>query len=444
MKKLIGNGSLITRDPQNPWIQDGCVCIEGPTIIDVGERRALLDKYPDAQWVDARGGVIMPGLINTHHHIYSAFARGLSIKNHHPENFGDILEGMWWRLDRLLTLEDCRFSAYATYLSCLRNGVTTVFDHHASYGATEGSLFEIGAAAREIGIRTCLCYEVSDRNGQEAMRQAVQENEAFIKAAAADPSGMQKGMMGLHASFTLSDATLDYCAARKPVETGYHIHVAEGLEDVYDSLRKYNKRIVNRLFDRGILGPRTLAIHCIHIDPQEIQILKDTDTMVVHNPESNMGNAVGCEPMPALMAKGVLLGLGTDGYTSDMLESYKVANLIHKHHLGDPNAAWGEVPRMLFENNAAIANRYFDKPLGMLKPGYGADVIICDYDPLTPMDGGNCNSHILFGMSGLCVTTVIIDGKISMQDRRIEGLDEAEIMAKCREQARALWGRING
>ncbi len=444
MKRLVSNGTLITRDLKNPLIHDGCVCMEDQQIIEVGTRKALQAKYPDADWIDAKGGLIMPGFINTHHHIYSAFARGLAIKNHHPKNFSDILEGMWWRLDRLLTLADCRYSAYATYLSCIRNGVTTVFDHHASYGAIEGSLFEIGQVARKLGIRTCLCYEVSDRDGQDKMRQAVKENEAFIKAAAADPSGMQRGMMGLHASFTLSDATLEYCAAHKPEGAGYHVHVAEGLEDVYDSLKKYNKRIVNRLFDRNILGPKTLAIHCIHIDQQEMDLLKHTETMVVHNPESNMGNAVGCEPMPAIMAKGILLGLGTDGYTSDMLESYKVANLIHKHHLGDPNAAWAEVPKMLFENNAEIASRYFEKPVGKLKAGYCADVIVCAYDPLTPMDAGNVNAHILFGISGLSVTDTIIDGKLCMQDRQIIGVDEAKIMVQSRAQSEALWQRING
>lgn len=441
---LLGNGRVITRDLQNPYLEQGCVCFDEQQIIEVGDERTLRDKYPQAGWLDAKGGVIMPGLINTHHHIYSTFARGMAINNYNPQNFTDILEGMWWRLDRQLTLEDCRYSAYATYINCLRNGVTTVFDHHASFGAIEGSLFELASVAKELGVRTCLCYEVSDRDGQDKMRQAVLENEAFIKASSQDSSNMQRGMMGLHASFTLSDATLDYCAAHKPSEVGYHVHVAEDFADVEDSLQKYQKRVVLRLYDQGILGSKTLAIHCVHIDESEMELLKQTDTMVVHNPESNMGNAVGCEPMLEIFDKGILLGLGTDGYTNDMLESYKVANILHKHQKGDPNVAWAEVPAMLFENNPQIAQRYFPQPVGSLKAGYCADIIVCDYDPLTPMDGNNCNAHILFGMNGNSVTTTIVNGQVRMQDRCLVNIDEPAILARSREQAAKLARRING
>jgi putative selenium metabolism protein SsnA len=394
------------------------------------------------KFVDARGGVIMPGLINAHHHIYSAFARGMSVEGYAPRSFPEILEGLWWKLDSLLNLEDCYYSAMATYLDCIKNGVTTVFDHHASYGATPGSLDEISRAAHELGVRTCLCYEVSDRNGKEKMLQAVEENEAFLKASRDDP--MQKGMMGLHAAFTLSDETLSLCRERMTEGAGVHIHVAEGIEDVYDSLRKHGKKIVNRLFDFGLLGEKSIAVHCVHIAASEMEILRETGTMVVHNPESNMGNAVGCPPTMEMLRRGVLAGLGTDGYTSDMLESYKVANILHKHHLCDPGAAWAEVPKMLFENNAVIAGRYFASKPGALVPGAAADVIVLDYNPLTPMRGDNVNGHILFGMNGRNVVTTVINGEIKMQDREVLCADEAEIMAKCRVQAGKLADRMNG
>jgi len=329
-----------------------------------------------------------------------------------------------------------------TYLDCIKNGVTTVFDHHASYGAIDGSLFAISDAARELGVRTCLCYEVSDRDGEGKMKQAVQENAAFINAALNDHSDMQKGMMGMHASFTLTDQTLSYCRENTPGGVGCHIHVAEGMADVYDSLQKYNKRIINRLFDMDLLGPKTITAHCIHVNPGEMDILKHTDTMVVHNPESNMGNAVGCPAVLKMMEKGILLGLGTDGYTNDMLESYKVANLLHKHNACDPSVAWGEIPTMLFENNAKIASRYFETPVGVLKVGAAADVIVLDYHSFTPMDGANENSHILFGMNGRSVTGTVINGAILMKDRELVA-DEAEITAKAKEQANSLWHRLN-
>ncbi|MBU3143002.1 putative aminohydrolase SsnA [Clostridium sp. CF012] len=440
---LIGNGKLLTRDANNTFIEDGCVCIDANIIVDLGNTEQMKKKYQGAEFVDAKNGLIMPGMINTHHHIYSAFARGLSINNYDPKSFGDILSGMWWKIDRLLTLEDTKYSAYATYIDCIRNGVTTVFDHHASYGNIEGSLFNISDVAKELGIRTSLCYEVSDRDGQEKMRQAVSENVEFMKAAKNDPSDMQKGMMGLHASFTLSNKTLEYCAQNMPYNAGYHVHTAEGIDDVYDSLKKYNKRLVNHLFDLDILGSKTIAVHCIHINPAEMDILKETDTMVVHNPESNMGNAVGCTPVLELVRKGLTVGLGTDGYTSDMFESMKVANILHKHHNCDPTVAWGEVPLMLFDNNAKIANRFFEKPLGVIQKGAYADIIVAEYDPLTPLNANNANSHILFGINGRCVTTTMINGKVLMKDRKILGVDTEKIMAKSRELSSELWNKIN-
>lgn len=439
---LIGNGRVITRK-ENGFYEKGAVAVDGNLIKEVGTYEDLRDKYPQAEFIDAHGGVIMPGLINAHEHIYSAFARGLSIKGYAPKNFLEILEGMWWKLDRQLTLENDLLSAYAVFIDCIKNGVTTVFDHHASYCTIPYSLDKIADPAKELGVRACLCYEVSDRDGQQKMEEAVLENERFIERAAQDDSDMLCGMMGLHAAFTLSDKTLAFCAEHKGREAGYHIHVAEGQSDVTDSLKKYNKRIVERLYEQGILGRKTLAIHCVHVSPAEMELLRETDTMVVHNPESNMGNAVGCGPVPRLFKEGILLGLGTDGYTNDMLESYKVANIIHKHNLGDPGVVWTEIPTMLFENNAKIAARFFKKPLGVLEAGAYADIIVTDYDPLTPMNGDNCNGHILFGMNGRYVTHTICNGKVLMADRKLKVADEADIMKRCRESAADLWRRVN-
>ncbi|MCL2837251.1 MAG: putative aminohydrolase SsnA, partial [Defluviitaleaceae bacterium] len=347
---LIGGGRLITRGADNRLIENGCVAVEGRLIKEVGDTGELRAKYQGSEYINAKGGVIMPGLINAHNHIYSAFARGLSIKGYSPNNFLEILDGLWWTIDRHLPVEDTYWSAMATYLDCIRNGCTTVFDHHASYGGIKGSLFAIADAAKELGVRTCLCYEVSDRDGEAKMREAVAENAEFIKMARNDGTDMVKGMMGLHASFTLSGKTLGLCREHTPEGIGFHIHVAEGMADVYDSLKKYGKRVINRLYDHDILGEKTVTGHCIHVNGTEMDIIKETGTMVVHNPESNMGNAVGIPPCMEMMKRGILLGLGTDGYTNDMFESEKVANVIHKHVLCDPNAAWGEVPKMLFEN----------------------------------------------------------------------------------------------
>jgi cytosine/adenosine deaminase-related metal-dependent hydrolase len=209
-------------------MEQGAVAIEGGLIREVGYENALRAKYPEAELLDARGGVIMPGLINIHEHIYSAMARGLNVKGYNPRGFLDILEGMWWNIDRHLTLEQTRLSALTTLMDSVKNGVTTVFDHHASFFQVPDSLFAIEEAAKQVGIRRCLCYEVSDRDGEEKARQSVLENEHFLHYAREERSDMVAGMMGMHASFTISDKTFDFAAAHKGDDVGYHIHVAEG------------------------------------------------------------------------------------------------------------------------------------------------------------------------------------------------------------------------
>lgn len=440
---VLGNGKVITRDVALPLIEDGAVAMDGSLICRIGKTEDVKKEFPDAEYIDAKGGLIMPAFINAHEHIYSSFARGMSIDGYDPHGFLDILDGMWWTIDRNLTLHDTYLSAMATYIDCIKNGVTTIFDHHASFGAIRGSLFEIEKAAKETGVRSCLCYEISDRDGMDKAKESVMENVEFIRHALKDDSGMIAGMMGMHAQFTISDETMELAAANKPDEVGYHIHVAEGIEDLHHCLKHYGKRIVDRLMDHGILGEKTLLGHCIYINPHEMDLIKETGTMVVHNPESNMGNACGCPPTMELVHRGILTGLGTDGYTHDMMESYKVANVLHKHHLCDPNAAWGEVPEMLFGNNARIAARYFKPELGVLREGAAGDVIIVAYNPLTPLNENNINSHLVFGVTGHDVVTTVANGKVLMKDRKLTHIDEAKVMADCRQAAKALAERIN-
>lgn len=440
---ILKNGRVITQDKDRPYIEDGAVVIEGNKIIAVDTTENILAKYKKEDIIDVDGKVIMPGFINTHHHIYSAFARGMASSGKPNENFLEILENLWWKIDKKLSLEDLKYSAYTTYIDCIKKGVTTVFDHNASPFAVTGSLDSIADAAKDLGLRTCLCYEVSDRDGEKIAQEGIDENINFIKKYNTDEQNMIKGMFGLHASFTLSDETLRKCDEElKGLNAGYHVHVAEGIDDLEQCLEKYGKRVVERLRDMNILGDKTIAVHCIHVTDDELNILRDTNTMVVHNPESNMGNAVGCQPFLELHQKGITIGLGTDGYTSDMTESMKVANIIHKHVKQNPSVAWGEVPVSMFENNRKIAQKYFSGDLGILRAGALADVIVVDYDPLTPMNENNINSHILFGFTGKDVVTTIIDGKVIMQDRKLVGINEKEIFKTSREVAKKLWDRM--
>ena len=440
---ILGNGRLITRSQALPYLENGAVCIDGTKIKAVGETAALRARYPEAEFLDARGGVIMPAFINAHTHIYSALARGLSIKGNNPTNFYEVLDGTWWAIDRKLTLKGTKASADALYIDCIKQGVTTIFDHHASYCEIPGSLFQIAESAKQFGIRSCLCYEVSDRDGEEKCLQAIQENADFITWCEKEKNPMLAAMFGGHALFTISDKTFDRMAAANSGRVGYHIHVSEGMNDVYDSLQNYGRRPVQRLQDHGILGPKTILGHCIHVNTAEMDIIKATDTMCVNNPESNMGNAVGISPVLQLYKKGILIGLGTDAYTNDMLESIKVALCSQRHNACMPNVGWCEVTDMLFRNNAKMAERTGFPTLGVLKPGAAADVIVMDYKPFTPFSDANIDGHMLFGMTGRQCQTTMINGRILMKDRVLTEIDEEAVNAHILESSKRLWGRLN-
>ena len=440
---LIGNGRLFTRDPERPYIEDGGVVTDGATIIAVDTAENLKARFPQAQFIDAHGQLIMPAFINAHTHIYSGLARGLSINGYNPTNFYEILDGMWWKLDRELTLEDTKASAYATYLECIRNGVTTVFDHHASYKEIPGSLFAIADCAKEMGIRSCLCYEVSDRDGEEKCDQAIRENADFIQYCQEQKDPMLAAMFGMHALFTISDKTFDKCVKANDGRTGYHIHICEGLNDVVDSRDNYHMLPVERLEKWGILGEKTILGHCIHLTEPEMDKIAASNTMVVNNPESNMGNAVGCSPVLKMFEKGILLALGTDAYTHDMLESLKVALTIQRHNAGMPNVAWNEVTTMLFQNNAKVAAKYFDAPLGVIKEGAAADIIVMDYLPFTPIGADNLDGHMIFGMNGRQCRTTMANGRLLYRDRQFVDIDEEKLSADIKQTAEKLWGRVN-
>jgi putative selenium metabolism protein SsnA len=442
MINLIGNGILITRNTAGRLINNGCVAVMGNLIIDFGTTSEMRKKYASAAFDNVQGRLIMPGFINTHGHIYSALARGMILRDGKvSKNFTQILQNLWWRVDRSLGISEIKSSAYTTYLDGIRNGVTTVFDHHASAGQVQGSLFAIAQVAKEIGVRTSLCYEVSDRDGEQIRNLGIQENAEFIEYANKNDGDMLKAMFGLHASFTLHDDTLVKCADAAG-DIGFHVHVAEGIDDVNDCITKYDKRVLERLNNFGIIKDNTLAVHCIHVNETERNILNQKDCIVVHNPESNMGNAVGCADALGMMAQGVLVGLGTDGYTTDMLESLKVANLIHKHQNGDPSVGWAEAPQMLFQNNAKISERFFSKRLGVIERNALADIILVDYNAPTPITEENIDSHILFGLMGKNVVSTMIDGKYVMKNRKIITVDESKVYADSRQTAKEFWSRV--
>jgi putative selenium metabolism protein SsnA len=445
---LITNSTLITFGKENLVIHDGAIFIAGQHIADLGSTAELTAKYPAEEMLDAQGKVAMPGLICAHTHFYGAFARGMAIPGEAPQNFPEILEKLWWQLDKALLWQDIRYSALVCLIDAIRHGTTTLIDHHASPSAIEGSLDIIAQAVEEAGVRACLSYEVTDRDGKEKAKAGVEENERFIKGAREQGSrgagGLIAGAFGLHASLTLSDETLERAVAvAKELGVGFHIHVAEDMADQRDSLKKSGLRVVERLNELGVLGPKTIAAHCVHVDAYEMELLRETGTRVVHNPRSNMNNAVGVADVPGMLKRGVAVGLGNDGFSNNLFTEMHAAYLVHKLNKADPRVMGADqVMRMAFQNNAQIASLFFPDPLGQLSAGALADVVLVDYKPTTPLTEGNFPWHIIFGVDGTGVDTTIVGGRVLMQNRELLTLDEEEICAKSRELASKMWRRI--
>jgi putative selenium metabolism protein SsnA len=445
---LIYNATVITFDDENAIITDGAVHYSGNEIVAMGKSNDLLKAFPDVQHWNAHGMVLMPGQICAHTHFYGAFARGMYIPGDPAKDFPEILQKLWWPLDRSLDLEGVKLSAEVSLLDAIRNGTTTLIDHHASQGAIDGSLDAVAEAVDQSGLRAVLCYEVTDRDGLAKARQGVRENVRFIdrvtQGRVSDPNGALgnriAGTFGLHASLTLSDATLAECAEQS---NRFHVHVAEHISDAYDSLRKSGKRTVERLHDFGITGSESIFAHCIHIDAWEMGLLRDTGTYVSHQPRSNMNNAVGVAAVPALLRGGVKTCLGNDGFSNDMFIEMKVADLLHKSNSGDPRTLGADkVLQMAVQNNRKLAAHFFDKPVGVIMPGAYADLILLDYYPTTPLSPDNLPWHILFGMVGGQVHSTICHGKVLMKNREIQTLAEIPITIRSRAAASKTWERF--
>ena len=201
--------------------------------------------------------------------------------------------------------------------------------------------------------------------------------------------------------------------------------------------------VVERLKGFGILGPDTIAVHCVHLDAYEKDMLRESRTQVTHQPRSNMNNAVGLPDVTGMLARGIPVALGNDGFSNDTYEEMKAAYLAHRLYYNDPQKLPGDlVMRMAYANNTGLASHFFPKPVGELSPGAYADITILDYQPPTPLTAGNLPWHIIFGVDGSSVTHTIASGKVLMKDRKLTTLDEAEIVAKTREHALKVWKRV--
>lgn len=444
--KIIGHATVATLGENHRVINDGAVAFDEKKIQAIGTTDELKKRFPKAKIKNAKGRLLLPGIVNTHMHLYSTFARGISLKDAPPENFVQILERLWWRLDKALTHDDLYLTAMIPLLDAVRNGVTTLIDHHASPSCIEGSLSTLKKAFLKCGLRGHLCYEISDRDGADKADAGFEENASFIRGLRLEDEDSIGAMIGLHASFTLNDSTLERAAElMKALNSGVHIHVAEAAADNEDAIKRGYRSVVDRLHKFQLTGPESIFVHGVHCDSHDIQTLALTNTNIIHNPRSNMNNAVGCTPVEKMMNERINLSFGTDGMSASTLEDFAVANILHKHHAKDPRKIYGEAWKMFAVNGPSLVSKLFNKKIGVIEEGASPDLVIWDYLPPTPVTADNTYGHLTFGLPFSRAMTTICQGKTLMDNGLLVFMseeEEEELFAKSRELAKNVWERF--
>jgi len=378
----------------------------------------------DHEVLDCSGKFVTKSFAVGHHHAYSALARGMPAPEKTPTNFLEILKYIWRNLDKSLDKESIRASALATAIACAKAGSTFVIDHHASPNCINGSLDIIAEAFNEVGVNHLLCYEISDRDGQKSTVEGLGETERYLQK--------NQGLIGLHASFTVGNETMEKAAnLMRKFNTGIHIHVAEDTYDQKHCEDNYQKRVIERLHDFGLLNSsKTILAHCLHLEESERELIRKSKAWIVENMESNLNNKVGYFNGDGL---GERIIFGTDGMHSDMLRSARAAFFAgQKHDNIDFVSAYAR-----FRN----VHHYLESN-GFLGDGDN-NLAVLDYPSPTPLDKDNFLGHFIFGLTSNDVQHVISDGKLIVKDKVILTVDEDEVLDFTREQAIKLWERMS-
>jgi putative selenium metabolism protein SsnA len=442
MKTIIAGPSIYTNDISGAFFNHGAILINDGIVVKVGPVEGIIRDNPSVSVEEVAGGLLTPGLVNLHHHLYSSFARGWAPRITPPTNFKEILERIWWHLDEGLLLDDIYYSALVGLCQSILSGVTSVVDHHSSQKTIAGSLDKIAAAFKLVGLRGSLCFELSNRCGEGAFQEGLNES---IDALGRWPYGGINdklcAMVGLHASMTLSDDNLKEIAdATKSYLPGYHFHLAEDQIDQKISQEMYGTRATKRFAKHGILNGRSLAVHGVHLENDEVELLKSSKTNLAICARSNQNNAVGFAHWWDY--HGVNIGLGTDGIASDMLHEAKSALYLSRHEKKDPDFGFAQIGEMLLERNPVIFEKITGMKVGRIMPGYPADLVHWKYDPPTPINADNIIGHYLYGLCDTPADSVWVGGNKILANGKFINFDYQAILAEAGKLAKSLWERI--
>ncbi len=436
---LIKKGLVVTMDENRRVLKGASVAVDDGKINVIGKYKN--SRKPD-EVIDASGKIVMPGLICSHTHMYGSLLQGAPLKIDPPTDMLQILQRVWWPFEEAMTKKDAGASAMMACLEFIKSGTTFVADTFAGEVMT-GVLDQTSSALLESGLRGLVSLEATERRTYAQGAKAMRENLRFIKKSRKNVRARVQGMISLHSPFTVSDELLRYVrriASQNKVPIS--IHVAEGAADQYHNLEKYSKRSVERLNDLGVLASDTILAHCVHVNDDEIGIIKKSGAKVAHNPMSNMLNGVGAAPIRKIREAGIPVGLGNDGYVFDGFENMRTAYLMHKLTARDPR----EITSIQALEMATIGGAQvfgLENKLGSLEEGKLADIIIVNPSRIaTPVRPESAIDHIVNTVKGADTETVIVGGRMVMQDKNVLTLDENEVIWASRRAAKKLWQKL--
>ncbi|MFW9834513.1 MAG: amidohydrolase family protein [Candidatus Thorarchaeota archaeon] len=436
---LIKNGMIVTGDKKGTIIPKGYITVNGSRIAEISEGEP---KFGADTVIDAAGCVVIPGLVTAHTHLYGILLRGASLNIKPPTDFAQVLQRVWWPVDESLTIEDAYASALSASADMLRNGSTFYADTYSGPNSIEGSLEEIARATKEIGMRGIIAFEMTERNNPEEASRGFEEGVKFIHSCKKE--SLVSGMISLHASFTVGDEIVAKAVEQaKQLDVPMTVHTSEGLVDLYHNLEMTGERTVERLDRLGVLGPKTVLAHCVHVDSNEIDIIAKRRASVAHNPMSNMLNAVGVSPVPTMLDRGITVGLGNDGWIYDPFENMRCALTVHRLASGNPSEIGpDEIFRMATIEGAHCYG--LGNELGSLEKRKLADIVILDGSRVpTPLTPNSVIGHIINTFGGRDVRDVIVNGEIAVKDKLLTKTSDAHVSEVSKKSAETLWLRLN-
>ncbi|MFX1490682.1 MAG: amidohydrolase family protein [Promethearchaeota archaeon] len=439
MRILIRNAMIITMDSQRRVLKNTDLLLEDSTIAVIGKDiKEKADRI-----IDGTGRMILPGFICGHTHLYGIMLRGAPLDIKPTTDFLQILDRIWWKVDSAFVNEDAYASALASCYEFVKSGTTCFADTYSGPGSIEGVLDAIAKGVTQVGIRGILAFEATERNSKKEGERGLNENTRFLKKLQKTPNDLLYGMYSLHASFTISDELIQKTREQADqLPAPLTIHTSEGLIDVYHNIERYDKRTVERLFDLGVLGPDVVLAHCVHVNHDELELIRGSGAVVAHNPMSNMNNAVGVAPVKEMCELGIPVCLGNDGFIFDAIENIRTAYLIHKvHHLDTRVTTPLQIIEMATINGAQAYG--LGEKIGSIEQGKQADILILHPNPrVTPILPNGVYGYIVYGCTAHDVEHVFVQGKPLVDNHQVVSVKPEVVERALERVVPILWEKL--